>query len=179
MSSRFRPGSGRRARFSAALLLAAALVSGCNYGFRGGGGFPSSIQTIYIAPFENETVQFELGQQLFAELLERVPPALGIRPAGEEAADAILRGRITRYDDVAQNYRPGEAGRGAQVLQHEVQVGISVELIDVERNVILWESSGLTGRGQYQPDSQTDQQGRTEAVEELVQLILDGAQSQW
>lgn len=178
MSNRSRPKPGSWVRASSLFVLT-LLAPGCNYGFQGGGGFPEHIQTIYIAPFENETAQFQLQQQLFAGLVDQLPAVLGVRPAGEDVADAVLRGEILRYDDVAQNYPTGQPGQTATTLQREVLIGISVELIDVGRNLVLWESSGLTGRGQYRPDTETDQQGRVQAVEELVQLILDGAQSQW
>jgi hypothetical protein len=159
-------------------LLAIALLAGC-YGFQGGGGFPSTIRTVYIQPFDNQTAQFELDQQIFGKLLEKLPRALGVRPGGQEVADAIVRGKVVRYDDVAQNYRAGSEQQDVQVLQHQVTVTISVELIDTRRRVVLWESSGLSGRGEYIPGQQSDVVARDLAVENLVQQIIDGAQSQW
>ncbi|HUG41159.1 MAG TPA: LPS assembly lipoprotein LptE [Longimicrobiales bacterium] len=176
-SSRIRRTSGRRAAEAlagAALLLLAA----CNYGFEGG-GFPSHIRTIYIEPFINETAQFDIDQRLSTRLLEELPGQLGVRPAGREVADAILSGRIVRYDDVAQNYRPGSAGQVVDVLSHEVQIGVTVQLLDVRENVIRWESRGLIGRGQYRPDSQTDREGQRQAIENIIEQVVDGAQSQW
>ncbi|HEX7049450.1 MAG TPA: LPS assembly lipoprotein LptE [Longimicrobiales bacterium] len=178
MSSRSPRKPGRRAR-PERYLLAALLLFGCNYGLRGGGGFPADIDTIYIAPFENQTVRFELGQEIFSELMEQLPRSLGVRLAGEEVADAIVRGTITRYEDVAEGYRDDPAGRALEVAQQQVTVTVSVQVIDTRRNVILWESSSLTGQGQYSPTSQSETDGRAEAVVDLVQRIIDGAQSQW
>lgn len=161
------------------LLLGLLVVGGCNYGFRGGGGFPASIRTIYIEPFENETVQFELQELVYQELFTELPRQLGVRPAGREAADVYVRGRIVGYDDVARNYTPGGANQPSQVVEHEVQVSIAIQLIDTKRNVILWESSRLTGRGSYQLASQTYMDGRAKAIAELTRQIVDGAQSQW
>jgi hypothetical protein len=157
----------------------ALLLPACNYGFEGG-GFPPHIRTVYIEQFENETPMFDLGQQLFAAMLEDLPSRLGVRAAGEETADAIIRGTIVRYDDVAQNYRPGSGSQPVtDVLSHEVQIGVRVELLDVRDNVIRWESSGIIGRGSYRPDSQTDEVGKLEAIQNLIEQIIDGAQSQW
>jgi len=168
------PLAARTAAFAALLL-----APGCNYGFQGGGGFPAHIRTLYIEPFENRTAQFDLETQLFRKLVERLPRALGVRPAARDVADAVVRGRIVRYDDVAQNYRPGDSGRDPQILEHQVQITISVEIIDLRRNVILWRGENVVGRGEYLPASQTDQVGREEAIEHLIQQIVDGAQSQW
>ncbi len=162
------------------MLALAFLAGACNYGFSGGGGFPSQIRTIYIEPFDNQTVQFSLDQQLFRQLQDRVPSSLGLNIAGAQAADAVLRGKILRYDDVAQNYRADQGSQtGLQVLQHEVQIVASAEIVDVKRNVILWDNGSVTGRGTYQPSSENDDVGKQKALESLVQQILDGAQSQW
>jgi len=152
-------------------------MAGCNYGFRGGGGFPADIRTIFIAPFDNQTAQFDLERQLYQQLASNLPKQLGIRVAPEANADAVLKGRITRYDDVQGNYRT-QPGQNPQVLTNEVQISISAQLIDVKRNLIIWETNGLTGRGSYKP-SESDQIGQAEAVKNLVEQVIDGAQSQW
>jgi len=158
------------------------LLAACNYGLSGGGGFPSDIRTIYIEPFQNETVQVELDQQLFTKLQERLPRALGTRPGSESAADAVIRGRILRYEDVAQSYRATtgqqQAG-GIDVLTHQVMITVAVEIVDRKRNVILWDSQNVVGRGEYRIDDQRDVDGREQALNHILQLIIDGAQSQW
>lgn len=153
-------------------------LGACNYGFQGGGGFPPHVRTVYFEPFDNETPQFDVDQQLMAALTERLPGALGVRTAGERSADAIIRGAITRYEDAAQNYRPGQPG-SVEVLQHQVQITVSITIVDVANNVVLYESTAISGRGEYQPDSQNDDVARTRAIESLIQQIIDGAQSQW
>jgi hypothetical protein len=157
------------------LAVALALLGGC-YSFSGGGGFPSDIRTIYIAPFENQTSQFDLEQQVFSELTETLPRALGVRPAGEDNADAIVRGRIIRYDTRVQS---SPIANPNQPLVNMVEIVIAIELIDVRRNLILWESTSLSGQGTYRAEVQDENVGRQIALEQLSQKILDGAQQQW
>ena len=57
-------------------------------------------------------------------------------------------------------------------------VGAEVELIDLVENLILWDGRGLSTQGQYL-ESESEEVGRTEAIELLVQRIVDGAQSNW
>jgi hypothetical protein len=154
------------------------LATGCNYSFRGG-SFPSHIRTVAVVPFENETTRLELTQELHEVMLRNLPRALGVRSAGEEVADAVVRGRITRYDVATPNYRPTAAGDRAEVLQREVVLTIQVEIVDVVENVILWEDSGLRAEGQYLEASETEEVGKEIALELLVQRIVDGAQSNW
>ena len=178
--SHFRRTRGIRVR--SLIGSAALLLTSCNYGFSGGGGFPADVRTLYIESFQNETVQVELDQQLFRMLTDRLPRALGTRPGSENAADAVVRGRITRYEDVAQNYRStaGSQAGGVDVLTHQVQITVAVEIVDLKRNVILWDSQGVVGRGEYRIDGGEDVTvARDKAIEHILQQIIDGAQSQW
>jgi hypothetical protein len=179
--NRFLRIPGYRALANALVVLLLVGNTSCLYHFRGGGGFPADVRTMFIETFENSTSQFELDQQLFTKLNERLPRALGVRAAGEGNADALVRGKITRYEDAAQNYKTGvsDARSGIEILQHQVQITISITLIDRRTNTVLWESTNLTGRGEYRPATQTDQDARQQALNHLVQQIIDGAQSQW
>lgn len=156
----------------------AATLSACNYGLQGSTGFPEEIRTVYIAPLDNQTVEFDLDDQIFSAMREQLPRALGLTLAGEQNADAIVRGAVTRYEDVAQNYRAGQPG-SIDVLQHQVQVTVSIQIIDVRESVILYEQTSVSGRGQYRPETQTDEIARSEAIDFLIQQIINGAQSQW
>lgn len=181
---RYLSGMDRRTfpRVSRALVLGAyallPALSGCNYSFRAGSFPPPHIETIAIEPFENETTRFEVTGELYDQLLRSLPGSLGIRTAGADVADAIVRGRINRYDVTAPNYRAGQPGQAATVTQRQVTIAVSVEIVDLVENVILWESSNVSGRGEY-PEGSPEDGGRLRAIELLVQEIVDGAQSNW
>lgn len=163
-----------------ALLAATGLaLTGCMYSFRAGSFPPEHIETIAIAPFQNETDRFDITGELFDQLLRNLPGALGIRTAGEDVADAVVRGTIRSYDVVAPNYRAGAAGQPAEVLQRQVNITVEVQIIDLVENVILWEDRGVRAEGQFLEASETEEVGRAEALELLVQRIVDGAQSNW
>jgi hypothetical protein len=167
----------RRAALALALLVVVS-GEGCLYSFRAG-SFPSHIRTIAIVPFENETTRLEITQELYDALLREVPRSLGIRPAGEEVADAILRGTITGYDIATPSYRPTADGERAEVLQRQVTISVSVELVDLINNEILWENRALMGQGEFLELSETEDIGRAIAIRLLRQRITDGAQSNW
>lgn len=162
-----------------ASLGAALACSGCLYSFRAGSFPPPHIKTIAVAPFENETTRFELSGELYAELFRNLPRALGIRTAGEDVADAVVRGTIVRYDVVAPNYRAGAEGQAAEVLQRQVSITVRIEIVDLVNNVVLWEEQSVMAQGQFLEASETEEVGRAEAIELLVQKIVDGAQSNW
>lgn len=164
---------------TAAALAAAFLPSGCLYSFRAGSFPPEHIRTIAVVPFDNETARFELSGELYDQLFRNLPRSLGIRTAGEDVADAVVRGTITRYEVVAPNYRAGGQGQPAEVLQRQVNITVRVEIVDLVENVILWEDRSVTAQGQFLEASESEDVGRAEAIELLVQKIVDGAQSNW
>ena len=71
------------------LLLSLSLTGagGCLYGFSGG-GLPPGIRTVAVLPFENMTAEPTLTQEITQAVREAVESRLGLRPAGEEQADA-------------------------------------------------------------------------------------------
>lgn len=179
--NRSRRTRGRRALASALALAAASLVGACNYGFSGGGGFPPAIRTLYIEAPANETDRIDLSDQLLTQMNQKLPRALGVRPGTRDGADAVVRTKILRYDDSAGNYttdNPTNPG-AVKVIQNQVAISMSVQIVDRKRNEVLWESTSLSGQGQYNPDKESDRDGRRLAIEKLVQAIIDGAQSQW
>jgi hypothetical protein len=75
-------------------------------------------------------------------------------------------------------FRPGQQDNQVDVLQRQVNIRVEVELIDVVENVILWDDPGMSTQGQYL-EGESEEIGRAEAIELLVQRIVDGAQSNW
>jgi hypothetical protein len=174
-----RPAGNGNAIARLALALMVIAASGCNYSFRAGSFPPAHINSMAVLPFENETDRFELTQEVHQELRQGLPRALGIQTAAELNADAVVRGIIRRYELTAPLYRPSEDQTRADVLQREVTISVAVEIIDLVENAVLWESSSLVARGQYLEDSETEEVGRNEAIDLLVQEIINGAQSNW
>ena len=151
-------------------------AGGCLYGFAGG-GLPSHIRTVAILPFDNLTAEPVLTQEVTQAVSSAIEGQLGLRAASEETADAIVRGVITRYEpDVLLQVQAAEGGQ-VSVTRRRVQITVTVEIYDVREERMLWERSGLTVDGEYQPPN--DQEGRRIALEKLARDIVDGAQSQW
>jgi hypothetical protein len=167
-----------KARRTGLLLLCVLGIQGCLYSFKGG-QFPAHIRTIAVLPFDNQTPRLELTQELHDVLLRDVPRSLGLRQAGEDVANAVLRGRITSYTVTVPAYRPSAAGDRAEVLQRQVTVLVAVELVDMVNNEIIWESRSLSGEGQFLDASETEDVGLRLAITLLRQRIIDGAQSNW
>ena len=161
--------------FLVPLLLGAGLT-GCLYGFAGG-GLPPSIKTVALLPFDNQTAEPTLTQEVAVRVREAVESRLGLRQASESQADAVVRGTILRYEpDLPVQYTGGE-GRSVSVTRRLVQITVSVEILDQKQGKPLWQRSGLVLEGDYDPGQ--ERSGREKALDKLVTNIVEGAQSQW
>ena len=159
------------------LVLASGLVtiSACFYGFAGG-GLPSHIRTVAILPFDNETPEPSLTQEVSEAIRTAMENRLGLRLAAEATADAVVSGSITRY--VADIPLSFQATRGnVNVTRRRVQLSLRVEIFDQLEQRVLWQRTGLRVDGEYEPPD--EEKGREVALEKLVDDIVDGAQSQW
>lgn len=149
-------------------------LAGCLYGFAGG-GLPN-IKTVAILPFDNDTPEPALTQEVATAVRQAIEGRLGLRASGEASADAVVRGRIARYD--ADLPLAVQTGTGqANVTRRQIQLTVDVSIVDQREGKTLWQRQGLTVTGEYQPPSEVD--GRKIALDKLVNEIVDGAQSQW
>jgi len=156
--------------------LSTLALGGCLYGFAGG-GLPPSIKTVAVLPFDNQTPEPTLTQEISQAVREAVEQRLGLRQSAESQADAVVRGSITRYEpDVPVAYQAGQ-DRDVNVTRRQVQITLTVEILDQKQGKPLWQRSGLVVKGDY--DTGQEAEGRQQALDDLVQNIVEGAQSQW
>lgn len=163
------------------LLRASALVSatlllgvGC-YGFAGG-GLPPHVRTLAVLPFDNETASPELPRELQDALREGLQARLGLRDAPEDRANALVRGKITRYEPdipVAFSADPARATSA----RRRLRVHVDIEIVDQVTGEVLWSKNGIQAEGEYAENAEA--QGRRQAIERIVNDVIEGAQSQW
>lgn len=138
---------------------------------------PPEVKTVAVLPFDNLTAEPTLTQQVMRSVREAVENRLGLRPAGEDQADAVVRGTITRYDPDLPVAYTGTTGNQVDVTKRLVRLTVSVEILDQQTNRTLWQRSSLAVEGDY--ESGQEQAGIDKALDRLVTDIVDGAQSQW
>lgn len=167
----------RRSTTSFALCL---LLVGCSFGFKGG-GLPPNVRTAVVLPFDNETTDPTIGQQVTLSVKEAIERRLGLRSAGETQADVIVRGKISRYEPdlpVAFQGTPNSAGTGTtvQVTRRLVSLSVNVEIVERSAGKPIYTGT-IAVEGEYDPGREAD--GRRKALEKMVSKIVEGAQSQW
>ena len=160
---------------AASLILLAILFGGCSYGFAGG-GLPPAVRSVAIIPFDNQTSSAELQQEFMARLRREMRARLGLREAGEAQANAVVRGIITRYEpDIPVAF---SADRTQSVAaRRKLMLVVDIEIYDQAAGRVLWARKGMSAEGEYAERAEAD--GRRQAIEKLVNDVIEGAQSQW
>ncbi len=161
-------------------LLASLLLSACSVSMSSG-GFPPQIHTAAVLPFENNTSDPTLAQDVNRAVREAVQSRLGLRSAAQDRADALVRGTVTRYEaDQPLAYQgstsTGSSSRIPEVTKRQVTIAVDIEIIDQKSGKPLYKSS-LVVQGEYDPGREAD--GRKKALEKLVNDLVTKAQSQW
>ncbi|HSA54493.1 MAG TPA: LPS assembly lipoprotein LptE [Gemmatimonadaceae bacterium] len=162
--------------FTLVVLLPLGLLGACLYSFSGGSGLPGNIKSVAVLPFDNETANPEIPNELHRELREAFRTRLGLREAPEGRANAIVSGKITRYEpDVPVGFSADPAR--ATTARRRVQIAIDVEVFDPSSGRAIFRRQGLTAEGEYA--ERAEGEGRRQAIERLINEIIEGAQSQW
>jgi Lipopolysaccharide-assembly len=131
---------------------------------------------VAILPFDNDTPEPALTQEVSEAVREALEGRLGLRVASEATADAVVRGRVVRYEPgVPLAVQPGQGQ--LNVTRRKVQLTVDVEIVNQREGKTLWQRQGLAVEGEYDPPQEV--QGRKLALQKLVNDIVDGAQSQW
>ncbi len=167
----------RRVTGTVALAFVTFAPASCRfpYGFSGG-GLPTDIKTVAILPFDNETTTPELQRELTEALRTALSSRLGLREATEAKASAVLRGTIVRYDidvPIAFSANPAQATSA----RRQLQVVIDIELFDQIHGKVLWSKKAISEKGDYAENAEAS--GRKQAVDKIVNDVIEGAQSQW
>lgn len=157
------------------VLFALLALSGC-YGFSGGGGLPRNLRTVAVQPFDNQTVVPELQRELFEQISRAMRDRLNLREAPEVRADVVVRGTVVRYD---VDLPAGVSADATQTTstRRRLQIVIDVEIIDQTSGRTLFKRAALSREGQYAEGGETD--GRRNALESIVNDLIEGVQSQW
>ena len=101
---------------------------------------------------------------------------LGLREAAESRASALVRGTIQRYEaDIPIGLQRDEQEQTSA--RRQLQISVDIEMIDQVTGKTLWQQKGLMKDGQY--EERGEAAGRKQAIERIVNDVIQGAQSQW
>ncbi len=167
--------SGAVRSFRALVMTAPLLLSGCLYGFTGG-GLPPSLRTVAVQPFDNQTASSDVQLEVLEEVRKGMRDRLSLREATEAKAHIVVRGTIVSYEvDLPAGVSADP--RQTTSTRRRLQLVIDIEIIDQATGRSLYTAKGVSTEGLYPEGGEAT--GRRTAIETFVTKVVEGMQSQW
>jgi hypothetical protein len=155
--------------------LAVLAQTGCFYGFAGG-GLPPHIHTIALSTFDNQSASPDIPKELYDELHTQLQRRLGVRDAPTDRADAAVKGVIASYDaDVPVGFSANP--QQAVTARRRLQLTVEIEIIDQSNGKVLFSNKALRQEADY--NERAEAEGRHQAIQKIVQSVMEGVQSNW
>ena len=155
--------------------LSVLALTGCFYSFAGG-GLPPHIHTMAISTFDNQTASPDLPKELYDTMHRELQKRLGVRDAPSDRADALVKGTISAYEaDVPVGFSANP--QQAVSARRRLQITIDIEIVDQSNGHMLYSNKSLRQEADYNERAEDD--GRRQAIDKIVQQIIDGVQSNW
>jgi TolB-like protein len=136
--------------FSWLLLLISLLNLQCGYRLSGRGrNLPATAHTIAISGFKNDTSRYQAERFITGAIKEEFIKRSRLRLTESiTKADLILEGTISAFKTTPLSYTDrGTAER------YEVSITINIRMIDMKKNELFYEGTGLVFRETYETDA--------------------------
>lgn len=159
-----------------ALLVALLGVGGCGVYSTSSGRVDESRSRIAIPYLDNITAQPDLGVELTELIILAVQEDNTLKVVGEESANGILEGRVTRY-----NRRQVSTTNSLRVDEYQVQIAVELTFVLRETGETVFSKRVFTGVGNYFLDDPqtTEATARSLAAAEIVRNILGLIVEDW
>ncbi len=172
----------RRDRVFRAILTAqlALMASGCGIYSFSGSSLPSHIKTIAVPILRNETLEYDVANEITAAVTQRFIQDGRLKIVGEKRADCVLDARVIAYENKVHNYSADQSPEDYIVL---LRVGATLH--ETAKNRDLWKDDQITVSAVYSVASGQDQpltdekSARAKAIADLAEDILARTMEQW
>ena len=116
------------------------LATSCGYHFTSVDGIvPQNAKTIAIPVFINNTVEPYVDVEVTKAVVDEFLTDGRLKVVGVDAADLVLRGRVTRFDLTPQSY-----AADTHVQSYNVGIGISVSVEDTKGQKIILKDAAFS-----------------------------------
>jgi hypothetical protein len=167
------PSAGRRGMVVVALAL---LLTGCGVYSTSSGRVDQARSRVAVPYLENVTPQPGLGVELTELIVQAIQDDNTLKVVGEDAANGILEGRVTRY-----NRRQVSTTNTLRVDEYQVQIAVELTFRLRETGETVFAKKVFTGVGNYFLDDTetTEATARSLAAAEIVRNVLSQIVEDW
>lgn len=166
----------KKISFVSISLLIGAMVTGCGVYTFSGSTLPSYLKTVEIPLFVNQSLQPNIADDITQALTTEIVSTNLLRPVSQNG-DAEITGKVVVYNNTPYTFGTSSV-REVSVDQYIVRVTVEVDFRDMKKDDSLYKGT-VIGEGIYDFRTQTEQDGRTKAIRDAVQKILQNSIQSW
>jgi len=155
------------------VLLLALLFTACIYTFSGS-TLPSNLKTIEIPLFENTALVQGAAERITEVLSQKVTRERLTLVARN--GDAIIRGNVISYKNTASDYVGGRDN--LEIKLSSVEIIADIQFFDNRNGREIYRGR-IISVGNYDFATESEEDGRTRAIEDLTEKILQNSIKGW
>lgn len=147
--------------------------------YRLGTTLPGHLRTVYVPTFENETYEPGIEVDLTDAVITRFRRDGNLRPVGEEEADTIVTGTVTRWERRVLGYTGRE---DTEVQEYRLYVTAVVTFRELATGEDLFREQPIEGYADFYLDgdlASAEQAARPRAFQDLARNIVDAVVAIW
>jgi hypothetical protein len=133
-----------------------------------------NLKTIAIPLFDNQTTESGLREQLTDRLAQAFVNDNTLKVVPEQQADGILRGSVISYSREPYTYSKAEV-----VSEYVSRIVIKLQFVNRRSQKVIWEETNMSNWGTYKADSESENDGKSRAIDKLVEDILNKTVKGW
>jgi hypothetical protein len=133
-----------------------------------------NLKTIAIPLFENQTTEAGLRELLTDRLAQAFVNDNTLKVVPQQQADGILIGTVISYAREPYTYSRAEV-----VSEYLCRVGVSVQFMNRRTQKVIWEEKNMSNWGTYNASTETENDGKSRAIDKLVEDILNKTVKGW
>jgi len=162
-----------RAELHSALLLATVLIlAGCGvYSFNPRG--KSTINSIAVEPFENQTTQYGLEALMTEFVIDAFIADGNLKVVPADIAEAVLVGKLTSYERQVERFDEND-----QVQEYKIVMDFELTLRNPAEQTDIW-TEKVRQEGVYDADTESEEDGQRRAGSRLVEVVLNRTTKSW
>jgi hypothetical protein len=148
-------------------------ISGCGpYSFSPSGR--QAYTSIAVPLFENQSREYGIRELLTEGVINGFIQDGTLPVVNERRAEAVLRGTVLAYARQPYTYKADET-----VQEYRVLITIQVRLEDPVRRSVIWEETQLVQWGDFQADTESEDEGKIRAISKLTEDIVNRTVRSW
>lgn len=158
------------------LIVIAFLISSCAFYSFSGSTLPSHLKSVDLPLFANATLQPGVAEDITQELNREILSSNLLRIVSDDG-DATISGTVMSYSNDPHTFGATD-DRQVDVDQYKVRISVEVLFSDNKRNEPLY-SGTVTGEGIYDFRTENEEHGKTRAIKEIVERVMQNSVQSW